>query len=296
MKYVLTGGAGHITKPLAEKLLASGHQVTVIGRNAEHLKPLTDKGAKAAIGSIDDVEFLTKTFTGADGVYTMTPPKFDASNWKEYIAQAGKNYATAIKSSGVKKVVNLSSVGAHMPTGCGPVSGLFYVEKALNELKEVNVTHLRPGYFFYNLLNNVDMVKHMNIIGGNYGADTKLVLADTNDIADAAAEELLNSSSKDHTVRYVVSDERKTIEIANVLGKSIGKPELPWVPFKDEDALGGMISAGLPEEIAKNYVEMGTAIRSGAMFEDYSQHRPAVKGKVKLEDFAKHFAAAYNAN
>lgn len=296
MKYVLTGGAGHITKPLAEKLLASGHQVTVIGRNADHLKPLTDKGAKAAIGSIEDVEFLTKTFAGADGVYTMIPPKFDVSNWKEYIAQTGKNYAKAIQSSGVKKVVNLSSLGAHMSNGCGPVSGLFFAEQALNELKDVNVTHLRPGYFYYNLLNNVDMVKHMNIIGGNYGENTKLVLADTNDIADAAAEEILNLNAKGHTVRYVVSDERKTTEIANVLGKSIGKPELPWVPFKDEEALGGMISAGLPEEIAKNYVEMGTAIRSGAMYEDYSQHPPAVRGKIKLEDFAKHFAAAYNAN
>jgi uncharacterized protein YbjT (DUF2867 family) len=207
MKYVITGGAGHISKPLAEKLLAAGHQVTVIGRNADHLKPLTDKGAKAAIGSIDDVSFLTKTFTGADGVYTMIPPKFDVSDWKAYIGQAGKNYASAIKASGVKKVVNLSSVGAHMPEGCGPVSGLFYAEKALNELNDVAVTHLRPGYFFYNLLNNVDMVKHMNIIGGNYGEDAKLVLADTNDIADAAAEELLNSSAKGHNIRYVVSDE-----------------------------------------------------------------------------------------
>ena len=59
MKYVITGGAGHISKPLTEKLLAAGHAVTVIGRNAENLKELVAKGAKAAIGSVEDVQFLT---------------------------------------------------------------------------------------------------------------------------------------------------------------------------------------------------------------------------------------------
>src|SRR5689334_18963560 len=100
MKYVITGGAGNISKPLAETLLAAGHQVTVVGRNAENLKPLTDKGASAAIGSVEDVDFLTKTFTGADAVYTMVPPTMSAADWKGYIGQIGQNYAAAISASG----------------------------------------------------------------------------------------------------------------------------------------------------------------------------------------------------
>ena len=87
MKYVITGGAGHISRPLTEKLLAAGHEVTVIGRNSEHLKPLTDKGAKAAIGSVEDVNFLKETFQGADAVYTMVPPTFSATDWKSWIGQ-----------------------------------------------------------------------------------------------------------------------------------------------------------------------------------------------------------------
>ncbi len=161
MKYVITGGAGHISKPLTEKLLAAGHEVTVIGRNAENLKPLTEKGAKAAIGSVEDVSFLTKTFSGADAVYTMVPPTMEPTDWKGYIGQVGANYAEAIKTAGVKYVVNLSSVGAHMQEGCGPVSGLFRVEKALNELKDVAIRHLRPGFFFTNFYGNLPMVKGM---------------------------------------------------------------------------------------------------------------------------------------
>ena len=61
----------------------------------------------------------------------------------------------------------------------------------MNELKNTNIKHLRPAYFFANFLGNVGMVKNMNIIGGNFGgADFKMVLADTNDIAEVAFEEL----------------------------------------------------------------------------------------------------------
>ncbi len=297
MEYVITGGAGHISKPIAEKLLAAGHLVSVIVRNAANLKELTDKGATAAIGSVDDVKFLAETFESANAVYTMVPPNFAATDWKGWIGQAGANYAQAIKNAGVKYVVNLSSIGAHLPDGVGPVSGLYRVEQVLNALKDVNVKHLRPSYFFNNLLANTGMVKHMNIIGSNFGGENfKLILTDTNDIAEAAAEELLNLNFTAHSVRYIASDERDVNEVAKVLGTAVGKPELPWVVFSNEQAYEGMVQAGLPPEIAKNYEEMGNASHTGKMAEDYWKNHPAKLGKTKLEDFAKTFAAVYNAN
>ena len=297
MKYVITGGAGNISKPLTEKLLKSGHDVTVISRNAEHLKPLTDLGAKAAIGSVDDIAFLKTTFAGADAVYTMVPPNFATNDMKASIAEVGKNYAEALKATKVKYVVNLSSVGAHLPDGVGPVSGLYRVEQSLNELKNTNIKHLRPTYFFSNFLGNVGMVKNMNIIGGNFGgADFKMLLADPRDIAEVAFEELSNLNFTGHSARYIGSDERSTADIAKAIGTAIGNPQLPWVTFTDEQAYGGMMQMGLPENAAKNYAEMGHAMHDGSMFEDYWKHHPDKLGKTKLEDFAKTFAAVYNSN
>lgn len=297
MKYVLTGGAGNISKPLAEKLLEAGHEVTVIGRNAENLTPLTDKGVKAAVGSVEDSTFLTEAFKGADAVYTMVPPTFTAKDWKNWIGQIGKNYADAIKAAGVKYIVNLSSIGAHLPEGVGPVSGLHRAEQHLNELKDVNVRHLRPGYFFSNLFANVGMIKGMNIIGSNISKpEGKIIFSHTSDIAEAAAEELLNLNFTGRSVRYLASDERTPVDVAKTLGEAVGKPDLPYVEFNDDDTLNGMKGAGLPEEVAKNYTEMGHSLRTGKMSEDYEKNRPQAFGKTKLEDFAKEFAAAYNAN
>lgn len=294
MKYTLTGGAGHITKPVALQLLKAGHQVTVIGRSETNLKELVDAGATAAVGSIEDVAFLTTAFTGADAVYTMVPPKWDAADWKSYIAGIDKNYADAIKAAGVTHVVNLSSLGAHMYDGCGPVSGLHRGELELNKLDGVAIKHLRPAYFYQNLLANIGLIKHAGIIGGNFGeAGTTFVIVHPNDIAAVAAEELQGLTFTGHSVRYIASDEVAPQTIATTLGEAIGKPELPWVVFTDDQSYQGMVGAGLSEEVARNYVEMGAALRSGAMTEDYFKHKPAL-GRVKIADFAKEFALVYN--
>lgn len=293
MKYVITGSLGNISKPLATKLIAAGHDVTIISSSPDKQAQITALGAKAAIGTIEDVNFLTNTFKGADVVYTMVPPKWDAAQWKAYIHQMGANYAAALKAAGIKKVVNLSSVGAHMADGCGPVSGLYAAEQELNGLG-IDIKHIRPGYFITNFLSSIGMVKQAGIIGGNYGDNTTLILVHPNDIAAAVTDEMLHPDFKGSSVRYVASDEKTTNDIAASFGNAIGNPALPWVNFPDGDAQNGMLQAGLSLEVATNYVEMGTAIRSGEMFADYKKHRPAVLGKVKLDDFAKDFAAAFH--
>ena len=295
MKYVITGSLGNIGKPVTEALIKAGNDVTVITSKQENVSAIEALGAKAAIGSVEDVEFLIKTFTGADAVYTMVPPTYTATDWKAHIGKIGENYAAAIKTTGIKYVVNLSSVGAHIKEGAGPVSGLYRAENALNILADVNIKHLRPSYFYANLLANIGMIKHMGIVGANFG-EKPFALVHTNDIAAVAMEELLNLNFTGHTVRYIAGDEKTGFEIAKALGTAIGQPDIPWIVFTDEQSLQGMLQAGLPEEIAKNYTEMGAAISSGVFGEDYLQNRPATLGKIKLEDFAKIFAEAFHAN
>jgi uncharacterized protein YbjT (DUF2867 family) len=296
MNYVLTGGAGHITKPLAEQLLAAGHQVTVIGRDAAKLQSLIDKGAKAAIGSVEDPLFLTIAFAGADAVYLMIPPNFGVTDWLGYQKNVADYFVQAVKANQIQKTVVLSSIGAHMRKGAGPVDGLAYLEQQL-EAAGTDNKFLRPSYFYYNLFSQIPLVKGMGIMGANMGSpDAKLVLTHTDEIAAAAAEELLSLSFSGSSVRYIASDERTASEIAAVLGNAIGKDNLQWIPFSDEQMKAGLLQAGLAEVFAQGYTQMGIAIRTGEMQADYWNNRPANLGHIKLEDFAKEFTAAYNHN
>lgn len=292
MKFTVTGSLGNISKPIVEILVKNGHDVTVISSNPEKTKAIEALGAKAAIGSVNDTAFLINAFKGADAIYTMVPPDFRISNYRQHMADTGKNYLEAIKASGVKRVVNLSSIGAHLSEGTGPIAGLHGVEQLLNTLDGVAIKHLRPGFFFTNFFFDVATIRNYGIMGNNYGAESSLSMAHPKDIAVVAAQELQNAfEGKSH--RYIVSDERKMAEVAQTLGAAIGKPDLPWVTISDEQLLGGMTGAGMGESIASLYVEMGHAINKGILFEDFHK-QPEFVGKTKLSDFAKEFAAVYN--
>jgi uncharacterized protein YbjT (DUF2867 family) len=295
MKIIITGSLGNISKPLTKTLINAGHTVTVISSNPAKTADIEALGAKAAIGSLGDADFLTQTFTGADALYAMVPPSFSAESLQAYQNETGKSYAEAIRRSGITKVVALSSIGAHLDSGVGPIKGLHDVEGILSRLDGVNVKFVRAPLFYINFYGNIPLIKHQGIIGSNYPADARLIMVHPKDIAAAIAEEL-QGIFNGKSVRYIVSDESTTTEVAAVLGAAIGKPELPWVEFTDEQLEGGLLQAGVPPEMTRNFVEMGTAVRNGKIWEDYDKHKPTTSGKVSLADFAKEFAEQYNAS
>ncbi len=296
MKIVVTGSLGHISKPLTEELIEKGHTVTVISSKQDRQKEIEALGATAAIGTVEDVNFLTGTFTGVDAVYTMIPP----GNFTDpdlditvQIHQLIGNYVQAVKQSGVKRVVQLSSIGAHMDKGNGILSVYYTLEGILNALpSDVSITFMRPVGFYYNLFSFINSIKTQGIIAANYGGDNKKPWVSTLDIASAVAEEI-TAPPEGRKVRYVASEEISSNEIARILGAAIGKPDLKWVVITDEQLLNGMIAAGINPEIAKGLVEMNASGQTGVLYEDYYRKRPAL-GKVKMTDFAKEFAAVYN--
>ncbi|MDW8850437.1 NAD(P)H-binding protein [Flavobacterium sp. MMLR14_040] len=147
MKIIITGSLGNIGKPLAQNLIASGHDVTVVSSNADRKSDIENLGAKAAIGSVSDADFLASTFARADSLFAMTPPNLGGSNVISNTANAGKAFAAAINKAGVKRVVMLSSIGADLEKGTGPIVGLHQIEKIYNGLENTAVTFLRAGFF-----------------------------------------------------------------------------------------------------------------------------------------------------
>ncbi len=298
MKIVVTGSLGNISKPLTEMLIQKGHQVTVISSKSERAAVIEKLGAKAVIGTMEDVNFLSKTFQGADVVYVMATlgnesffdPNIDIV---EEMTKLGENYKTAIESAGVKKVIELSAIGAHKNSGNGNLVFHYNIENILKQLpKDVSIKVMRPSGFYTNLLRSVQSAKDKGAIISNYSGDKKEPWVSPIDIAKAIAEEM-GKPFTGRTVRYVASDEVSPNEIAEALGKAIGKPELKWQAITDEKMLDGMLSMGMNPQAAKGLVEMQAAQGNGSLYEDYYLNK-SILGKVKLADFAKEFALAYN--
>ncbi len=296
MRVTLTGSLGHISKPLTKELVQKGHLVTVISSKPEKQKDIEALGATAAIGSIEDVKFLTTTFTGADAVYCMEPPvSFLDHNFdlRRYYDKLGNKYADAIRRTNVKHVVHLSSIGAHTDQGNGVLNFHHNVENILKKLPpDVAIMFVRPVGFYYNLLSFVNTIKTQSMIVSNYGGDDIIPWVSHLDIATAVAEEL-GTPSAGRKVRYVASEELACSETASILGAAIGKPDLKWIVVSDEQMLNGLIAAGFNPQLAAGFVEMNAAMHTGQLFEDYYCNHP-VLGKVKLTNFAKEFASIYN--
>ncbi len=296
MNYTITGSLGNISLPIVKELLAAGHNVKIISSNSTKKKEIEQLGATAAIGSVNDKTFLTEAFAGSDAVYLMIPPNFATQDFPAYQKEVADNYIEAVKSGKVKNIVLLSSIGAHMRKGAGPIDGLGYLEEQLEKLKEINVKMLRPAYFYLNLFSMAGLIKHANIMGSNFGGDKeKLIMVHPSDIAKVAAKHLLKLDFTGHSIQYIASDEKYSSEIAGIISAAINKPNTPWVVFTDEQSLEGMLQAGLSKTMANAYVQMGKAFREGVAQADYWKNKPEL-GKIKLEDFAKDFAAFYSAD
>lgn len=286
---VVTGATGNVGSKLAEMLLAKGHTVTAVVRNAEKAAHLKQLGATLAVGDMHDPAFLASVYTNKDAAFVMNPPAYAADDYLAEEAKLTASHVAAINKSGLKNVVVLSSLGADKNAGTGPIIALHRLEQAIGEIAHVNAVFLRPGYFLENLRNNIGMAQLMNINGAPAKADRSFGVIACTDIAEYAASILEGLTFTGKTVKELVGPKDVTwTELTAALGNALGKPNLPYVQFTPEQAYEGMVQAGLGKSISGLFVEMYAGMDSGLV--TYNRAN-AVIGKTTVEAFLKELVA-----
>ncbi len=293
--YALMGANGNITSKAAGLLLAQRKTVRVIGRDAIRLKPLRDAGAELAVGDALDADFLAQAFRGAKAVYTMIPPDYTTTDYRQFQNAVGEAIALAIAKSGVMVVVNLSSAGASLPGGTGPIAGLHDQEERLNTLAGINILHLRPGYFMENHLHAGSLIKATGVYPDMIAADAPIPMIATQDIAAVVAEELTRPGFKGHVVKHLLGPRSLSMaEAAGILGAAIGKPDLKYVEADPVQTKAGMVQLGYSQDIADLIEEMSRALSDGRINGTFTRDAASFT-PTTLESFAPVFAQAYSA-
>src|ERR1700746_1325840 len=141
--YVILGASGNTGSIIADSLLSKGKKVRVVGRDAGRLQRFVRQGAEAFTADMSDAAALTKAFSGARAAYLLLPP----AKSREEQERDSDAIARAVKESGLGYAVHLSSNGAQVAEGAGPVSGLHSSEQKLNAIDSLNVLHLRAACF-----------------------------------------------------------------------------------------------------------------------------------------------------
>jgi uncharacterized protein YbjT (DUF2867 family) len=259
----ITGATGNTGSKIANLLLDDGQKIRVIGRSDDKLKKFRERGAETAIGDQSDVAFLTKAFMGSDAVYLMVPPKLDTTDVREYYNKIGGVAISALNDSRVKKVVFLSSMGAELESGTGPVLGLHDLEAKLRKLTHIDIAILRPAYFMENMINNIPLIKYQHVNGNTMPPDARFSVIATRDIAGKAKELLTSLNFTGHTIVDLFGDMVSYREATKQIGLAIGMPDLPYIQFTPEDTIKNMTAMGLSEHIVKTFIEMGDTIAAG---------------------------------
>jgi uncharacterized protein YbjT (DUF2867 family) len=292
--YVVLGASGNTGHVVAKNLLARGQKVRVVGRNAARLQPLADAGAEIFTGEVTDASNLTKAFHKADASYVMIPPDPASSDYRAFQNRATDAIATAARDAGLKNIVSLSSFGADKPKGTGPVAGLHDLEQKLNQIEGANVLHLRPGYFMENTLPQVGAIRMMGSMVGPLRPDLKLPMIATKDIGAAAAEALLQLAFRGKQTQELQGQrDLDYSEIATIIGKAIGKPNLGYIQIPDNQFKAALLQMGMTENFIGLMLEMCAALNSGHM--RALEPRKAINTTpTKFETFvAEEFLPAY---
>lgn len=294
--YVVCGATGNVGSKIAHSLLAAGKPVRVIGRERVRLGPLAAAGAEPRPGDLEDADFLVNAFAGAQGVFAMIPPDYNASDMAGYQERVGESLVSALGKARVPRIVTLSSIGAHLSGGTGPIRGLHDFEAKAGRLRDAGVIHLRAAYFMENLLRSIPIIRGQGVNGSPIRPDTPIPMVATKDIADEAARLLLAENVVGHSVRYLLGPRDLTLsEATRIVGEAIGKPDLPYIRFPEDEARKAMYGMGMSDSAVEALLEMQRAFNDGRI-RPTQERNASNTTPTTLEEFAQTvFAHSYRA-
>ncbi len=261
--FAIAGATGRVGSATAERLIAAGADVRVLVRRPDAAEPWERRGALARIVGLEDRAGLAEALAGARGFFVLLPFDPAVEDAESHTRALIASIAGAVADAGVPHVVMLSSVGADLPEGTGPIVGLHHLENALRATG-ATVTALRPGHFQEKVGDVLGAVRGQGIYPVfAASADRPHPMVATRDIGEVAAACLQSPPSTSEAVD-IVGPSYAEADVAAALGDALGTtlsvvtiPEEGWSPALQE--------AGLPAHVADTLAEMYRAEESGLL-------------------------------
>lgn len=248
--YAITGVTGHVGGAAARAL--RGHPIRTVGRNP---------AANDVVADLADAEALTSAFKGCDGAFVLLPtipPFTDAAH--RHVADA---VAAAVRASGLPHVVLLSSWGADLAEGTGPVRWLHHIENRLRATGTI-LTALRSPHF----QEKVETVLDAATGAGVYpvfadSADVPIPMVATGDIGAVVARCLIEPPAAGEVV-VLQAPAYTERQVAEALGEQLGRP-LKVVTVPRPGRLDALTSTGVPPALAAELVALFNADEDGRL-------------------------------
>ena len=259
--YAITGITGHVGGATARALRAAGAPVRAVIRDPERAGAWLGQGAEVAVADFTDRTALTAAFTGCRGAFVMLPTVATGTDADH--RRMADSIAAAVAAAGVPYVVMLSSIGADLAEGTGPIRWLHHLENRVRETGAL-LTAIRSPHF---------QEKAETVLGAATGAgvypvfgesaDVPTPMVATRDVGVAAAHALTSPPEAGEVVDLEAPSYTER-QVAEKLGALLGRTlEVVTIPRSGwPDALAG---AGVPPLLAAELVELHDAGNRGLL-------------------------------
>jgi uncharacterized protein YbjT (DUF2867 family) len=248
--YLITGATGNIGRPLVEQLHKQGHDVRALVRDASRAELLPD-GIDIAVGNLGDADSVAAALRGVDSVFLL------------HVGAGTTQTQTMLntaRSTGVNRIVLLSSVGARLIPIAGAIAGSLAAREDLLRASGLDVTYLRPTSLMSNTLQWVGSIRESHQVVDPTDPGVQ-VPVDPDDIARVAARVLTEDGHVGHG--YILNGPqaltaREQVDIlSDVLGHTID-----FVAITPEQAAKAAIERGTPAPLAEAMQNLSEMFRT----------------------------------
>ncbi|MEU9831254.1 NAD(P)H-binding protein [Streptosporangium sp. NPDC048047] len=265
MEIAITAPSGNVGRFLTRHLVRAGVRPRLLSRHPEQARGNWGDLVDAREVDLRDTTAVTEATRDIDALYLVVPPG-EADDPVAAYAEVGEAVAAAITGNRIPRTVLQSSVGAELRKGAGEIDGLARVEETLDRIVTddtgLAVTHLRCGYFYSNLLFELDAIRSgtVNVLLPTHEPFAWVAPAD---IAVVAASLLLRTGRPGRRVQAVHGPEDLSWDdalavVGGVLGRAVTAHRVG-----DDDMRAALAQAGMSRTQAEAVIGMSAGLREG---------------------------------
>jgi uncharacterized protein YbjT (DUF2867 family) len=251
---------GHVGREVLRLLVRAGLRPRALVRDPERLDPELREWVDTVVVDLADSDAVVAATEGVEALYWVDPPTVSDDPIAAY-ARFGANAARAVTENGVARTVFQSSIGAEKRTGAGEIDGLARTEELL-EATGASVTHLRCGYFFTNLLFDLEALQR-GVFSVLLPPDQPMPWVAPRDIAETAAVRLLSTAWSGRHVQAVHGPaDLSWREVADIVSAATGRT-VRAERISDDALRAALTDSGMPDGMVDGLLGMSTGLRDG---------------------------------
>lgn len=275
---IVLGASGQIGSVLVDELLRKEMPVRAILRNPSKEEMFRQKGADVFIADFFDERALKEAFEGGSRVFLLTPEDFGSN---DVIADARAiidNYKRAIVSSGIDKIVGLSTNGAQCGENSGNLEMSYMLEHAFADM-DIKQTYIRPAYYYSNWLAYLDVMKNYGILLTFFPLDMKVQMIAPNDVSVFAGK-VLNEEVEYRRIYELTGPSYSAHEVSDIFSKILGRDvDAQQIPRDEWE--NSLLKAGFSQNAAENMILMTLCVIEGQTATEFEP----VQVSTTLEEF-----------